>query len=353
MTRRPARHRYNDAHHAFVARAASFVLMCVLVEVFGQALPGVERLHGQCGDPRREVRVDRPAAVIAHRPAEEIERPLHDGMRRVSRRDEAHGDEAGQRGGFQKSAVGRLERVEHTERAGRGRVANQSRDGISRRSMTMPDEAHGDQGRQCVTHDRQRDDGEKFPRDHRKLKGQLRNETPGLRARSHSSCERTHCEDRHGKRPVLAVPRLNGFRERGRSNSASRVRQPRFGAAFGSRDEFASRGERQRRPSECRCADVAEAAIGVTPAAVLVLVIEQPSGPTLDPIAIPKGVARRFAQGERECHDGCSRRQRAAGKPSFPMAGGGLFLYQRLARGEQGGVSRGRLVKVHGSHTAK
>src|SRR5437773_11450711 len=89
---------------------------CMLVEMLGQASPGVERLYGQGGEPRREVRVDRPAAVVAHRPAEEIERPLHDAMICVSRPDEAHGNEAGQRGGFQESAVWRLERAEHAQR---------------------------------------------------------------------------------------------------------------------------------------------------------------------------------------------------------------------------------------------
>src|SRR3981081_3739734 len=96
----------------------------MVVEMLGQAPPGVERLYGQSREPRREVRVDWPATVATHRTAEEIERPLHDVMIWVSRPDEAHGNEAGQRGGFQESAVGRLERVEHTEGAGRRRVAD-------------------------------------------------------------------------------------------------------------------------------------------------------------------------------------------------------------------------------------
>ena len=82
---------------------------CLLVETLGQATAGVQRMHGQRGDPRREVRVDRPAAIFADGPTQEIERPLHDRMRRVARRDETHGDKAGQRGGFQESAVARLE----------------------------------------------------------------------------------------------------------------------------------------------------------------------------------------------------------------------------------------------------
>ena len=75
------------------------------VEMLREAAAAVEGLDRQGRHPRGQVRIDRPAAILPHGGAQEVESQPDDGVVALAGGDERHGDETGERRRLQESAV--------------------------------------------------------------------------------------------------------------------------------------------------------------------------------------------------------------------------------------------------------
>ena len=64
-----------------------------------------QRGDGAGGHPHGEIGIDGPTAVGAERLAEEVQAAAHHRLLRAIEREQAHGDEAGERGGIEKTAM--------------------------------------------------------------------------------------------------------------------------------------------------------------------------------------------------------------------------------------------------------
>ena len=98
-----------------------------------------ERADRERRDPRRQVGVDRPAAILAHRLAQKTHAGIDDRAGGLAHAGQAHDHEARQRGGFQVAAACRLHLPEVRATFGDGRgSAGDARWGCA--------SAHGDDG---------------------------------------------------------------------------------------------------------------------------------------------------------------------------------------------------------------
>ena len=182
------------------------------------AAPGFrERANRQRRHPGGEIRVDRPAAVGAHRVDEEPDARFHDRAVGLSHPGQAHDHEAGQRRGFEVAAALGLHGSQQAMRQAANPPSQRARDRIARRREVMPHLPDRDQRRQRVAHDRQP----------QMLKPGVRHARPARTAAAESIATPTRCRRR-------ACP--SG---RERSGSAPRTSDPcRIGA--GSRREALS-----------------------------------------------------------------------------------------------------------------
>jgi hypothetical protein len=116
-------------------------------------LAGGEGVKGLGGDPGGEVGVDRPASVGADAVFEERESAADDGMVGASGGDEAHDDETGERGGFEKAAARGLNGGKESERGRDGSVAEEAKEGVTGRPAEMDELSDGDKGGKRVADD--------------------------------------------------------------------------------------------------------------------------------------------------------------------------------------------------------
>ena len=71
------------------------------------------------GDPRGQIRIDRPASVVTVRALQKLDAAFDNNVRSFSRGNQAHHHEAGQRRGFEEAAARWLDLVEESQRAPR------------------------------------------------------------------------------------------------------------------------------------------------------------------------------------------------------------------------------------------
>ena len=107
-------------------------------------------------------------------------------MLRKSHRGETHGDEAGERRGFEEAAVRRLDALQHAQGAPPGERPRQPQQRISSRRVMVDRLADGDQRGQRIAHHRQTQGSEELVR----KGGQLERERA--------------CTKRHSSRPASA-----------------------------------------------------------------------------------------------------------------------------------------------------
>ena len=183
----------------------------------------------------------------------------------------------------------------------------------------MAHDAHCNQGGERVADHGQPHDREEAARQHGKLEGQLRNLPPRVAVRSEAAGQRAHRQDRYAEGAVLSVAIGNRPHERGAIRTACGVGQPLRRIRNGAprlRAVLVIEGERG--PSEGRRADVADAAVGVAPAAVRVPALDQPSQPGAheSPVAVVAGGPRR----KRQSRNRRRGRESAARERPLPAA---------------------------------
>ena len=165
------------------------------------------------------------------------------------------------------------------------------------------------------------------------LERELRHRAPGRLVVAQLAGQCQHGEDRHREGLVLAIAPKNGGSQRVGCDVAGGVTQPCLRSGDGRRHLAVAGGEiRQRGPDDCRGADVAAAAHRITPAAIRILVANEPARPGSHEgrKAIAAGVAVSSRGIERE-HGG-ARRQRAARQMAVPMIGRGTTLEQAASK---------------------
>jgi hypothetical protein len=261
---------------------------------------------------------------------------LDDRMAGVSCRGQTHDHEAGERRGFEIAATLRLHVPQHVERRRPNAVADQSQHGIGRWREVMSYLANGDERRKRVA-----DHGK--PRmveppmwQGSELERKLRHVPPRRRAVvSQLSGERERGQDWDRERLVFSVSLENGLAQDvplealsgQRDAAACRLVQPRLGARevpirksrrLTRPERPTGRGHGQRRPHQRRRADVAATAHGVAPAAICVLMGQQPAGAVSKEAIEATGIV---AAGEDECDDRGRGGERAARKRTFPVTG--------------------------------
>ena len=147
-------------------------------------------IHRQRCDPRREVRVNRPAPVFARRLTQEAHRVFDHGIVVVAGGDETHHHETGERDCFKVPAACRLAGPQDLQGARTESRANLSQQRIPRRRMMMAYLPERHERRQRVAHDRQTHPVKPLVRTRGQFEGKLRNASPGLAARPEASRQR-------------------------------------------------------------------------------------------------------------------------------------------------------------------
>src|SRR5438477_2216806 len=196
---------------------------------------------------------------------------------------EAHRDKARQWRRFQESAIGRLNARQHFQCPFSRNIPQKATHRIDRRTIMMPHLSDGDQRRQGVTHHRQTQCSEPFPRQRRQFKRQLhdRFETHRYVPKPASQC--AHREDRHRESFIFSVKIENRLAELVRFCAAGVFFQPYGGCFARPRELFGRARHRAKRgPAESGRADIAQDAHTVAPASVGVGVIGQPFEPFVD-----------------------------------------------------------------------
>ena len=197
---------------------------------------------------------------------------------------QAHGDEAGQRRGFEEAAIDRLNAREDFEGVPARAGADRTDDGVPRRPVIMPGLANGDERGQSIADHGQTQGGKPSMREGGQFEGERNDMAPGLGACAEFPGQGAHRQDGDGKCPVLSVATDHGSGEAIRFESAGLPAEPAFCA--GQDGGVGGVGGRLRRtgrsPTEGGGAQVADALDSVPPAAVRVDMIDQPasSGPS-------------------------------------------------------------------------
>ena len=174
-----------------------------------------ERVDGERRHPRRKVRVNRPAPVGTHGLEQKLDSVQRDGMVSIAAAREAHGDETGQRRGFEEPAIRRLDALQHAQGLGPRAVSQQSRDWVARGQVMVPHLSDGNERGQRVTHNRQAQRGEELVRQRGQLEGKLNDALPSRLTLAESPGQRAHREDGDGERAVIAIAGDDGGDERG------------------------------------------------------------------------------------------------------------------------------------------
>ena len=158
-----------------------------------------------------------------HRSSQELSPARRHWAIRLPGAGQTHEHEARQRRCFQKPAAGWLDALQDPLRAAVHRPAQHAQQRVARRSAVMTHLPNGDQGRQCVAHNRHMQESKPRLRECRQLEGQLRYALPCLGRGAQPAGQCAHGENRHGERPVVTIATGDRARQRARVASAGGV----------------------------------------------------------------------------------------------------------------------------------
>ncbi len=197
--------------------------------------------------------------------------------------NQAHDHKAGQRDGFEKSSVGRLNGLKHSQRPPRRHGAQGAHEWVGRRRMEMSRVANRDKCRQRVTDHRQPERGKPCRGKNGQFERQWNHLPPGLRSQTQPSRQRAVSENRNRERTVCFVT-LQDFRGQITGvKFADALSQPLLAGGNGrlvcSRRVWPNP---KGRPNQRGRAKIAAAANGVTPATIRVRMGREPGHALFD-----------------------------------------------------------------------
>ncbi len=316
-----------------------------------------QRVDRQRSHPRGEVRVDGPGPAGSHAGAEELDRsPRHArAPLRGAGRQQAHQDEARQRRGFQEPAAFRLDFGQHAQRPAGQQMADRAKQGVPRRPMMVARLPDGDQSRQGVTHDVQAEHPQRAVWAGGQLERQLRDVFPRVRPAAEPAGQRAHRQDRGRERPVLAVSPRDGRGKLLGGKPAGTGDDVRLGGGDGAVVWLGRPGRcGEGRPAQKRRGQVGPAANGVAPAAVVVLVIDEPVQAAADEPVVGIRIGGTQREDRRRGGQGavgqlahpvpgrrslgqepvrCGRQRRAQGGSAHVAPGGHVWSLPRITAG--------------------
>ena len=221
-----------------------------------------ERFDGERCRPRREVRINRPAPVRALRRGEKLHALSRHDVFAEPHRSETHRHERRQRRSFEKAAIHRLDRLQHTQRLFSRERAQQACERIPRRCVVVNHLPNRNQRRQRVAHHRQSQQTPQPVRNRSQLKRQLRHEPP-----LDASRQRKRHQDRHRESAILSVTCSDALRE------CRQLAEPSLRLFYRVTEIFIRSRRAECRPTQRSRGDVRLAPRRVPPPAVRILML--------------------------------------------------------------------------------